>query len=149
MISVRNCGFPEALYYHTQLNIWLRPDAPGVVTLGVTSYAVALAVEFLAFTPKTVGKEIDSGRAVGLLELAKTIVSVRTPVAGTLIAANDLAATRPSTINRDPYDAGWLVQLRVNDWQSAARDLVAGEMIATAFEEAMRLDNFKGLVAGD
>ena len=148
MITVRGCMFPPDLFYHTGHNVWLRYEAPDTVTLGATSFGVALAVEFLAFIPKPVGTEVGSDRAVGLLELAKTITSVRTPVAGTVVAVNEAAEARPRLINKDPYGGGWLVRLRVADWQNALSGrLVTGEQVGVAFEEAMRLENFPGPVA--
>lgn len=144
MIVVRGCAFPRDLHYHVEHNVWLQPAEGGVVTLGATSYGVALAVQFLAFRPKPVGAAIDADRSVGLIELWKTLVSVRTPVAGTIVAGNDAAAENPSLINQDPYGAGWLVRLRVADWETAARGLVSGDTIAPAFEAAMALENFEG-----
>jgi glycine cleavage system H protein len=145
MITVRGCRFPPDLFYHAGHNIWLRYQAPETVILGVTSFAVALAVDFLAFIPKPIGMEIEPDRAVGLLELAKTITSVRTPVAGVITASNDAAAVNPAAINKDPYDGGWLVKLKIKNWESARSTLVTGPAIAPAFEEAMRLENFEGV----
>lgn len=146
MITVRGCRFPPDLFYHTGHNVWLRHEAPDTVTLGATSFGVALAIEFLAFIPKRVGTEVEPDRAVGLLELAKTITSVRTPVGGTVIAVNEAAEARPWLINKDPYGAGWLVRLRVADWQDASsKGLITGDKIEAAFEEAMMLENFSGL----
>lgn len=145
MITVRGCRFPPDLFYHAGHNIWLRYEAPETVTLGVTSFAVALAVDFLAFIPKPVGTEVEPDRAVGLLELGKTITSVRTPIAGKITASNDAAVANPFAINKDPYDAGWLVRLKIENWEIARVTLVAGAAIAPAFEEAMRLENFEGV----
>jgi glycine cleavage system H protein len=144
MIVVRGCEFPEDRCYHAFHNVWLQAEEGGKVTLGATSFGAAQAVEFLAFMPKPLGAEIEADRAVGLIELWKTLVPVRTPVAGTLVAANDAVSARPALINEDPYGAGWLVKLQVPNWEEARRKLVAGEAIAPAFEKAMHLDNFAG-----
>jgi len=141
---VRGCDFPEDRHYHPRYNVWLKSEGPGLATLGATSYGVALAVEFLAFVPKRDGTEVDADRAVGLLELAKTMISVRTPIAATIIASNEAVVKRPETINQDPYGSGWLVRLRVASELEEAPGLLSGAEIAPAFEEAMRLDDFDG-----
>jgi glycine cleavage system H protein len=144
MILVRGCAFPDDRHYHAEHNVWLQAGAGDIVTLGATSYGVALAREFMGFLPKPAGTEVAANRAVGLIELWKTMVSVRTPVAGTIVEGNLAAKADPALINRDPYGAGWLVRLRVPDWDRVKGELLGGEAIAPAFEAAMALDNFDG-----
>jgi glycine cleavage system H protein len=141
---VRGCDFPEDRCYHPDYNVWAKQEPGGDVVIGATSFGVALAVDFIAFLPKPLGTTVEAGRAVGLLELAKTIVSVRTPVKGTILAVNEGAVADPGIIRDDPYRAGWLIRLKAEDWESAQHSLVAGAAIAPAFEEAMDLDNFEG-----
>ena len=147
MARVRGCDFPEDRYYHADYNVWLKDGEPGTMVLGATSYGAALAIEFLAFLPRPDGTVVEADRAVALLELGKTVISVRTPLAGTIIASNAAVAKRPATINEDPYGAGWLVKLRISSGPEAA-GLLSGAAVAPAFEEAMRLDNFEGVRAG-
>ncbi len=144
LIVVRGCEFPEDRHYHADYNVWVQGAAKGVVTLGATSYGVALAIEFFAFTPKAVGTRLDAGRAVGLLELSKTVVSVRTPVAGTLVEVNLAAVARPSLISQDPYGAGWLVRISASAEAATGDALVSGAAVVPAFEREMMLENFAG-----
>ncbi len=145
MIVVRGCTFPQDRYYHADYNVWVQRSAKDVVTLGATSYGAALAIEFFAFMPKAVGTLIEPGRAVGLLELSKTIVSVRSPVAGRMVEVNAAAVAKPAIISDDPYGAGWLVRLTtVADLEAAG--LLSGAALAPAFEAEMVLENFAGIV---
>ena len=146
MTTIRGCNFPDDRFYHPQHNVWVRPCADDMVVLGATSYGVALAGEFIAFIPKPVGMKIEAGRAAGLLEIAKSVTSFRTPLAGEVAAFNAAAVDDPGLIARDPYGDGWLVQLRTIDWQTAAHGLLSGAAIVSAFEAAMTRDNFTGLL---
>src|SRR5262245_35368711 len=141
-MEVRGLTFPEDRWYHADYNVWAKAAPGGEVVIGATAFGVALAVDFIAFMPKPLGTAVDAGRAVGLLELAKTIVSVRTPVRGTIVAANLAAVADPAVIRDDPYGAGWLIQLKADDWEGARQALVTGPAIIRAFEEAMDLENF-------
>ena len=62
MATVRGCTFPENLFYNVESNVWCRQEADGTVTLGMTAYAVSLAGQIVAFTPKAVGKHVDQDR---------------------------------------------------------------------------------------
>ena len=99
---------------------------------------------FFAFTPKAVGTTVEVGKAVGLLELSKTVVSVRSPLAGRIVEVNAAAVAKPSLISADPYGAGWLVRLATAVDLDAAR-LLSGDALAPAFETEMALENFEGI----
>jgi len=142
MLTVRGCPFPVDRYYDAKCNVWLKPDAGGNVLLGATAFGVALAGEFIEFVPKAPGTRVDAGRAVGLLEIAKSLISVRTPVAAIVVAGNAAAVKDPMLINRQPYDAGWLLQLQIEDWASVASGLLFGPALVPAFEAVMALENF-------
>jgi glycine cleavage system H protein len=142
MVTVRGCRFPTDRYYQVEFNVWLKPGEQGVVTLGATTFGVALAGEFIAFVPKPVATRIGAGRAVGLLEIAKTLTSVRSPADAVVVGSNAAAVADPLLINSDPYGEGWLMQLRFDDWPAVAGSLASGAAIAPAFEAAMALDNF-------
>jgi glycine cleavage system H protein len=141
MAMVRGCEFPEDRAYHVEYNVWVKPYVQGVYTLGATAFGAALAVEFFAFMPKPAGTRIEAGRAAGLLELSKSMVSVRTPVGGRITEVNLIAVTRPATITEDPYGAGWLVRIASDD---SIEGLVTGAATAPAFEAAMALEDFEG-----
>ena len=142
MIVVRGCEFPDDRYYHADYNVWVQRGENGIVTLGATEYGAALAIEFFAFTPKPVGTPLDAGRAVGLLELSKTVVSVRTPVAGAIVEINAAVVEKPSLISSDPYGAGWLARLSTDE--RFEDSLLSGAAVASAFEAEMNLENFAG-----
>lgn len=142
---VRGCAFPHDRYYHVAHNVWVQERERGLFALGATSFGVALAGEFVSFRPKPIGTQVEVDRSVGLIELWKTLVSVRSPLSGTIAATNEAVAADPSLINLDPYGEGWLVLLEAVDREIALAGLVAGESIGTAFEAAMQLENFEGL----
>lgn len=52
MGAVRGCNIPEDLHYNIDNNVWARREADGNVTVGLTSYACALAGEIVSYTPK-------------------------------------------------------------------------------------------------
>jgi len=144
MATLRGCEFPEDRYYHPEHNVWAQRGPDGLATIGATSFAVALAVEFCAFVPKPSGTLVARDRSFGVIELAKTLVAAKAPVTGTIEAVNEAVIARPELINTDPYGAGWLVKLRPARWEDDAATLVTGPAIGPAFERMMALENFDG-----
>jgi glycine cleavage system H protein len=141
MAIVRGFAFPDELYYLVEANTWGRIESDGMVTVGVTSYASVTYGEFLAFVPKRIGTDVEWNRGAGVLEMNKTIGSIRTPVAGVIVGSNDKAEQRPALINRDPYQSGWLVKIRPARLEQDIKKLVTGADIGPAFDRLMYLDD--------
>ena len=64
------------------------------------------------------------------------------PLAGEVIEVNSALEGDPALVNKDPYGAGWLVRLRVDDWAAAEAQLLRNAAVPPAFEAAMNLENF-------
>ncbi len=143
MAIVRAFAFPDELYYLVEANTWGRVEPDGMVTVGVTSYASVTYGDFLAFVPKRIGTEVEWNCGAGVLEMNKTIGSIRTPVAGVIVASNDRAEERPALINKDPYQSGWLVKVRPASLKQDIKKLVTGADIGPAFDHLMYLDGIE------
>lgn len=144
MASVKNCNLPDDLYYNVENNVWAKKEADGTVTIGMTSYACALAGEIVAYTPKKVGKGVELNKSAATIESGKWVGPVKTPVAGEVVAINDAVAGSPKRINADPYGAGWLVKIKPANWEGEVGALVTGGAVAPAFEQKMNTDGFAG-----
>jgi len=136
------CGFsfPDALFYLVEHQMWARRGDDGLVTVGVTEMGVHQAGEIYMCRPKAVGSEIEQGRSIGVVELAKSIVSVKSPVGGVVVAVNPLLAAEPQRVHADPYESGWLAQVRPADFSADLPGLVHGVAVAAAMEHFARLN---------
>lgn len=141
-MNLHGLPFPDTLLYAPEHALWLREEADGSVTLGLTAYGCALYGEIFAFTPKRIGARIEAGRSFGVVEFAKAASSARSPLAGELLAVNEALEKRPNLINRDPYESGWMVRLQPDDWPETRKRFLTGEPALAAIAERMRLDNF-------
>jgi len=141
-MKVQGLEFPDTLRYAPELSLWLREEADGSVTLGLTAYGCALYGQIFAFTPKRVGARIERDRSFGVVEFAKVASSARCPLSGTLLAVNEALLKRPGLINQDCYGEGWMVRLQPENWAAARDAFPLGEAAQPAIAERMRLDNF-------
>ena len=133
---VRGYEFPDDLHYLVAFDMWARLDEDGLVRVGATSLGVALAGEIIAFLPKPIGETVEQGRALGAIELFKTIISAKAPVSGVLVEANGALEQMPVLLNRDPYGAGWLARIRPSNWAADCAALAHGAAVSGAMERA-------------
>jgi glycine cleavage system H protein len=139
MANIRGFEFPDALHYLMEHDTWVRLDADGDATVGITSLGAHISGEFIEFMAKPVGTVIARDRALGMLEMSKVIRSARSPIAGVVAATNQRAKTDPKLINSDPYGEGWLVRMRPSAWESDCRLLVTGDAIPASVAAYMAL----------
>jgi glycine cleavage system H protein len=144
MSVIRGFAFPEELFYLMEHDSWVRLDADGNATVGITSLGAHISGAFIDFMAKPVGERVERERSLGLLEMSKVIRSIRTPAAGVIIASNANVKRDPGLINTHPYDEGWLIRLRPVNWEADCRLLITGSAIPAAVEAYMALlaENF-------
>ena len=126
MASVNNCNIPDDLYYWPEKHVWLRPEADGTVTIGITDVAQHLAGSIIAATPKDAGKAVKKGKSAGTVESGKWVGPVTAPVTGAIVAVNAELKSKPGLLNSDPYGAGWYVRVQPDNWDADKADLATG-----------------------
>ena len=144
MPKVRGCNLPDELLYDVDNHIWFREMGDGTVKLGMTTVATALAGQLVAFTPKRAGKSVEAGKSCATVESGKWVGPAKSAVAGEVLQINDALVAKPSIANDDPYDAGWMVLLKPEDWSSIKPKLVPGADVAPKYEAKMAADGFAG-----
>src|SRR5262245_27911675 len=111
MALIRGCFFPDELFYDVARHTWYREESEGRVVIGITTVAVALSGEVLAFTPRRVGREIEAGRSCATIESGKWVGPVRSVCGGKVVAINETLMEQPGLLNGDPYGAGWMLAI--------------------------------------
>jgi glycine cleavage system H protein len=104
---------PENLKY-TNDHEWIKIDG-NVGTIGITDYAQGELgdVVFVDIDPNL--KEIKKGQSFGTIEAVKTVSDLYAPCNGKILEINSVLANSPETINSDPYEAGWMVKIEIQD----------------------------------
>jgi glycine cleavage system H protein len=144
MPTVKGCNLPDDLLYDVENQIWFRELGDGTVKLGMTSVATAMAGKLVAYTPKSVGKEVKAGKSCATVESGKWVGPAKTAAGGTVVAINDALSSNPSLANADPYGEGWLLVLKPEEWNSVKGTLVPGAQVAGPYEAKMNADGFAG-----
>lgn len=138
-MKIRGYDFPDELWYLPEWDTWARLDADGCVTVGITSIGVHLSGEMYMCRPKSVGIDLEQGRSVAVAELAKSVVSVKSPVHGVVVQVNPLLEDKPDLPFRDPYGEGWLARVKPTKWDDDCKVLKRGEAIRSDVEQRMYL----------
>ena len=103
---------PKALRY-TDQHEWLRQE--GVVgTIGITDYAQHELGDIVFVELPKVGDTVSQGQSFGTVEAVKTVADLFAPVSGEIVAVNESLTEDAAQVNQDPYDAGWMIRVRID-----------------------------------
>ncbi len=144
MPSVRGCDLPDDLLYDVDNHIWYTETGDGNVKLGMTAVATAMAGKLVAYTPKRPGRKVRAGKSCGTLESGKWVGPAKSLAGGEVVEVNEALVNEPSLANEDPYDKGWLVILKPEEWDSVKASLVSGTDVTAPYEAKMDSEGFGG-----
>lgn len=105
---------PSDLKY-TESHEWVRDNGDGTVTVGITDHAQQALGELVYAELPQPGRTLARGEACAVVESTKAASDVYAPVAGEVVAANDVLSTAPETVNTEPFGEGWLFRLKLAD----------------------------------
>ena len=106
-------NIPAELKY-TESHEWVRAEADGTVTVGITEYAQDALGDIVFVELPKVGKSYSAGDDAAVVESVKAASDIYAPVSGEVVAVNDAVADAPDSINADAYSA-WLFKLKPGD----------------------------------
>jgi glycine cleavage system H protein len=125
-------NLPADLRY-TESHEWVRREADGTLTVGITDHAQAALGDLVYVELPAVGKTLAARDAAAVVESVKAASDVYAPVAGEVVAVNEALRGTPEQVNADAYGA-WLFKLKPADAGAVDRllDAAAYEKVAGA-----------------
>jgi glycine cleavage system H protein len=116
-------NIPENLYY-TSDHEWIKVEG-NTGTVGVTDFAQHQLGDIVFVDVTSVGETLAEGDTFGTIEAVKTVSDLFLPIAGEVTEFNEALNDEPELINKDPYQAGWIVKVNITDTAKLAELLTA------------------------
>jgi glycine cleavage system H protein len=104
---------PAELIY-TEEHEWGKRDGD-VLTIGITDYAQGELGDIVYVELPTPGEKVNKGDAFGNIEAVKAVSDLYSPISGEVVEVNGVLADKPEQINQDPYGAGWMIKVKMDD----------------------------------
>ncbi len=106
-------NFPSQLRY-TKDHEWVLLEG-NTAKVGITDFAQRELGDIVFVDISTVGKSLNAEEIFGTVEAVKTVSDLFLPVAATVLQVNPQLDGSPELVNSDPYGAGWMVEIQVNN----------------------------------
>lgn len=99
---------------YTKDHEWVKIDGD-TATIGITDFAQGELGDIVYVDVDTLDETVDKDDVFGSVEAVKTVSDLMMPVSGEILSLNEALESTPELINTDPYEAGWLVKIKVED----------------------------------
>jgi glycine cleavage system H protein len=106
-------NYPADLRYHVEHD-WVRVEGDEAV-FGITWYAQDALGEVVYWDAPEVGARLTANEPYSEVESVKAVSDVYAPASGEVTEVNSAVSDSPEVLNTDPYGAGWLVRVRLDD----------------------------------
>ncbi len=86
-----------------------------IATIGISRFAVDQLSDLTLVELPAVGTRLAAGKSFGEVESVKSVSDLYAPVAGEVTEVNNEVVGNVQLLSEDPYGAGWLIRMRVDD----------------------------------
>ena len=86
-----------------------------IATIGITDHAQESLGDIVFIELPKVGRLINAGDQVGVVESVKAASDLYAPISGEIIEVNNELTNSPQLINSDPENSGWYMKIKLND----------------------------------
>ncbi len=117
-------NIPEKLKY-TKDHEWVLVDGD-VATVGITDFAQSELGDIVFVEIETEGETINKEEVFGTIEAVKTVSDLYMPVTGEITEVNAELEDTPELVNKDSYEGGWIIKIKMSD-SAEADSLLSAE----------------------
>jgi glycine cleavage system H protein len=137
---------PNDLRYDLEADVWVRledRDGRVEVVVGMTDVAQTRGGRLVQVGWKRPGSRVVRGRPLAIIESAKWVGPMRSPLTGVILATNEAEFTRDVAVaNRDPYGRGWFCRISPSALDAEVAVLADADQ---AFEHYRQLIEAEGI----
>ena len=132
---------PEGYGFH-QGHTWMkadimRPNRQRLVKVGLDDFAQKLVGKVDAVELPAVGSRLTQGDKGWSLRVGSVAIPMLSPVDGEVVAVNQEVLRSPGILSRDPYGAGWLLEVNSDRVAADTRNLLSGKMARAWMETSL------------
>ena len=106
-------NIPAELKYSKE-HEWLRKEADGTYTVGITEHAQELLGDMVFVDLPEVGATVSAGDDCAVAESVKAASDIYAPVSGEIVAVNDALSDSPALVISEPYAGGWIFKIKAS-----------------------------------
>lgn len=94
---------------------WVKKLGNGNYQMGITDYAQSSLGDIVFVDIPESGVAVKKAGSVGTIESVKAVSDIYSPIDGVIVSKNEAVINDPASVNADPYNTAWLLEIKAND----------------------------------
>ena len=142
MLSTGILKVPQGIFY-SRNHTWAHLAKSGVAEVGVDDMLLHLTGNVKLDYLKFPGEKIARGEPMSDILHQDKRLKICSPISGVIEEINPVVEETPEVLNSDPYNHGWILRIRPENWKAETSNLyLAGEASGWSKREMERFRDF-------
>jgi glycine cleavage system H protein len=99
---------------YTKEHEWVKVEGD-TATVGISPYAQEQLGDVVFVELPEIGKKIEKGKEMAVVESVKAASEVYAPIGGEVVEVNNALTDAPATVNEDALGKGWFAKIKLAD----------------------------------
>jgi glycine cleavage system H protein len=114
-LSAKILRIPQGIYFNRN-HTWTHLDKSGAAKVGMDDFLQHVIGNVILSNLKNPGDSIKKGELLSEIKQDGKVLKVYSPISGEVLETNSTLIENPALINSDPYDQGWIYQIKPSNW---------------------------------
>ncbi|MCL7970787.1 MAG: glycine cleavage system protein H [marine benthic group bacterium] len=123
-------------YHYHRGHSWAAPASRGRVRVGMDDFAQRLLGRVSGLVLPEVGSVVRQGDQGWTIDVDGRQIRMLSPMDGAVEAVNPEVARDPGIVNADPYESGWLLEVRPRDARRCFKNLMDDRLASLRAEQS-------------
>jgi glycine cleavage system H protein len=137
MATIGGYNIPDELHYHTE-HSWAKVEDDGNVRVGMNDMFQSTAGDIVHVDLPFEGDDVEQDEVCGKIQSAKWIGKLFAPVSGEVVEVNEELENDPTSINKSPYEDGWVLVIEPSNLDEELGNLMSGDAVKSWLEDEIK-----------
>jgi glycine cleavage system H protein len=141
-LSAKILRIPQGIYFNRN-HTWTHLDKSGAAKVGLDDFLQHVVGNVRITNLKNRGESIKKGDLLAAIKQDEKVLKVYSPISGEVLDTNSTLFENPDLINTNPYDQGWIYQIKPSNWMKETQSyLLAEKATEWSKKELVRFKDF-------
>jgi len=146
-LSARILNIPQGIYFNKN-HTWTHLGESGAAKVGVDDFLQHVIGDLQLSGLKEPGDSIKKGDLLAEIVQDGKHLKLFSPISGEVLETNSILAENADMINEDPYEGGWIYQIKPSNWiKETSSCLLAEKATEWSDREITRFKDFLSMGA--
>jgi glycine cleavage system H protein len=113
---------------------WAKLEQNGSVIVGITTFAQEQLGDIVFIDLPSPGTTVNQFEKLGEVESVKAVSDIYSPISGEVTILNQIVVATPETVNKDPFEQGWMVKIKPTNLSQEMENLLSSDSYDTFIE---------------